>query len=128
MILIEDLAHLNGDESRHRKRYQDIEELLKAGVDVYTTLDIQHIESIQDTIFSILGYSESKRIPDRVFDQAAQVEFVDIEPQRLQQRLLEQEKGGAAFPLLVISIKRASGNRFAPLCGPGSTLYPWVLQ
>lgn len=93
LILIDDLAHLNGDTSRHRKRYQDIEELLKAGVDVYTTLDIQHIESIQDTIFSILGYSESKRIPDHVFDQAAQVEFVDIEPQRLQQRLLEQTKG-----------------------------------
>lgn len=93
LILIDDLAHLNGDESRHRKRYQDIEELLKAGVDVYTTLDIQHIESIQDTVFSILGYSETERIPDRVFDQAAQVEFVDIEPQRLQHRLLEQKKG-----------------------------------
>ncbi len=93
LVLVDDLSHLNMDGSRHMKRYQDIEELLKAGVDVYTTLDVQHIESIQDTVFSIMGASESERIPDRVFDQAAQVEFIDIEPERLQQRLLEQKKG-----------------------------------
>ena len=93
LILVDDLSHLNMDDSRHMKRYQDIEELLKAGVDVYTTLNVQHIESIQDTVFSILGYSEEERIPDRVFDQAAQVELVDIEPERLQQRLLQQKKG-----------------------------------
>lgn len=93
LILVDDLSHLNMEGSRHRKRYQDIEELLKAGVDVYTTLNIQHIESIQDTVFSILGSSVSERIPDRVFDQAAQVEFVDIEPERLQRRLLQQKKG-----------------------------------
>lgn len=93
LILADDISHLNTDDSRHMKRYQDIEELLKAGVDVYTTLNIQHIESIQDSIFSILGHSESERIPDRVFDQATQVEFVDIEPERLQQRLLQQKKG-----------------------------------
>ena len=93
LILVDDLSHLNMDDSRHMKRYQDIEELLKAGVDVYTTLNVQHIESIQDTVISILGTSAPERIPDRVFDQAAQVEFVDIEPERLQQRLLQQKKG-----------------------------------
>ena len=93
LILVDDLSHLNMDDSRHIKRYQDIEELLKAGVDVYTTLNVQHIESIQDTIFSILGSSIVERIPDRVFDQAARVEFVDIEPERLQQRLLQQKQG-----------------------------------
>lgn len=93
LILVDDLSHLNMDDSRHMKRYQDIAELLKAGVDVYTTLNVQHIESIQDTVFSILGSSVSERIPDRVFDQADQVEFVDIEPERLQQRLLQQKKG-----------------------------------
>lgn len=93
LILVDDLSHLNMDDSRHMKRYQDIEELLKAGVDVYTTLNVQHIESIQDTVFSVLGSSASERIPDRVFDQAAQVEFIDIEPERLQQRLLQQKKG-----------------------------------
>lgn len=122
LILIDDLAHLNGDTSRHRKRYQDIEELLKAGVDVYTTLDIQHIESIQDTIFSILGYSESKRIPDHVFDQAAQVEFVDIEPQRLQQRLLEQTKGAllSNCSLSQLSALRETGLR---RCADRAALY-----
>ena len=93
LILVDDLSHVNIDDSRHMKRYQDIEELLKAGVDVYTTLNVQHIESIQDTVYSILGSSLSERIPDRVFDQAAHVEFIDIEPERLQQRLLEQKKG-----------------------------------
>lgn len=93
LILVDDLSHLNMDGSRHRKRYQDIEELLKAGVDVYTTLNVQHIESIQDAVFSILGSSAPERIPDSVFDQAAQVEFIDIEPDRLQQRLLQQKKG-----------------------------------
>ena len=93
LILVDDLSHLNMDDSRHIKRYQDIEELHKAGVDVYTTLNVQHIESIQDTIFSILGSSVVERIPDRVFDQAARVEFVDIEPERLQQRLLQQKQG-----------------------------------
>lgn len=93
LILVDELSHLNMDNSRHRKRYQDIEELLKAGIDVYTTLNIQNIESIQDTVFSVLGAAVSERIPDAVFDQAAQVQFVDIEPERLQQRLLQQRKG-----------------------------------
>lgn len=93
LILVDDLSHWNADESRHMKRYQDIEELLKAGVDVYTTLDMQHIESIQDTVLSITGTSEAERIPDRILDQAAQVEFIDIEPERLQQRFLRQKKG-----------------------------------
>lgn len=93
LILIDDLSHKNLGDSRHRKRYQDIEELLKAGVDVYTTLDIQHIESIQDSVFSILNAPILERIPDHVFDQAAQVEFIDVEPERLQQRLLQQKKG-----------------------------------
>src|SRR5699024_940974 len=76
LILIDELSHRNADNSRHRKRYQDIEELLKAGVDVYTTLDIQHIESIQDSVFSILNAPILERIPDHVFDRAAQVEFI----------------------------------------------------
>lgn len=64
-------------------RCQDIEELLQAGIDIYTTLDVQHIESIQDTVSEILGAPAEERIPDRVFDQAARVEFVDCEPEDL---------------------------------------------
>ena len=92
LIVIEDLSHWNADACRHMKRYQDIEELRKAGIDVYTTLDIHHIESIQDTVFSILGTSVPERIPDRVFDQADQVQFIDLEPQRLRQRLMDGHK------------------------------------
>ncbi len=113
LILVDDLSHLNSDDCRHMKRYQDIEELLKAGVNVYTTLDIQHIESIQDTVSTILGMPMPERLPDRIFDQAAQVEFVDIEPKRLQQRLLQQ-KGAEQRPdcsLFQLSALREIGLR-----------------
>ena len=92
LILVDELSHRNTSDARHRKRYQDVEELLRAGVDVYTTLDVQQIESIQDTVCSILHASVSERIPDRVFDRADQVEFLDIEPERLCQRLLQQKQ------------------------------------
>lgn len=122
LILVDDLSHSNADGSRHIKRYQDIEELLKAGVDVFTTLNVQHIESIQDTIFSILGSSASERIPDRVFDRAAQVEFVDIEPESLQRRLLQHKKGEllAGCTLSQLSALREVGLR---RCADRAALY-----
>ncbi|GJN65511.1 sensor histidine kinase [Faecalibacterium gallinarum] len=122
LILVDDLSHTNLGESRHRKRYQDIDELLKAGIDVYTTLDIQHIESIQDTVFSILGSSIPERIPDRVFDRASQVEFIDIEPERLQQRLLQQKKVSllSNYSLSQLSALREIGLR---RCADRAALY-----
>ncbi len=87
LILVDELAHTNAPGSRHAKRYQDIEELLKAGIDVYTTINVQHIESLNDTVASITGIQVRERIPDSVFDQADQVEIVDIEPQELIERL-----------------------------------------
>lgn len=113
LILIDDLAHLNVDNSHHRKRYKEIEELLKAGIDVYTTLDIQNIESVQDAVVSIQKSSISERIPDSVFDQAYHVEFIDIEPERLQQRLLQQKKGAllAKCTLAQLSALREIGLR-----------------
>ena len=110
-ILIDDLSHLNGAGSRHMKRYQDIDELLKAGVDVCTTLDVQHLESLQDMVASVLGGSEAERIPDSVFDQAAQVEFVDIEPERLMQRLQEDPERGELPSLTQLSALREIGLR-----------------
>lgn len=89
LILIDDMAHTNAAGCRHEKRYKDIEELLNMGISVYTTINIQHIESLNDTITSITGVIEQERIPDSVFDQADQVEFVDIEPQDLMERLKE---------------------------------------
>jgi len=91
LILVDELAHTNAEGCRHRKRYQDIEELLRAGIDVYTTVNVQHLESLNDVISSITGVVVSERIPDRIFDSAMQVEIVDIEPDDLIMRL-EQGK------------------------------------
>lgn len=87
LILVDELAHTNAEGSRHAKRYQDVQELLNAGIDVYTTVNVQHIESLNDTVASITGILVRERIPDSVFDQADQVELVDIEPAELLERL-----------------------------------------
>ena len=89
LILVDELAHTNADGSRHAKRYQDIKELLYAGIDVYTTVNVQHIESLNDMVASITGVFVRERIPDSIFDQADQVKLVDIEPQELIERLKE---------------------------------------
>lgn len=89
LILVDELAHTNAEGCRHAKRYQDIEELLQAGIDVYTTVNVQHIESLNDIVASITQIIVHERIPDRVFDDADQVELVDIEPADLLARLKE---------------------------------------
>lgn len=89
LILVDELAHTNGTDCRHAKRYQDVLELLKAGIDVYTTVNVQHIESLNDIVASITGILVRERIPDRVFDHADQVELVDLEPAELIERLTE---------------------------------------
>ena len=87
LVIVDELAHTNAEGCRHEKRYQDVEELLKAGIDVYTTVNVQHIESLNDMVASITGITVRERIPDRVFDNADQVELVDIEPEDLIERL-----------------------------------------
>ncbi len=87
LLLVDELAHTNAAACRHRKRYQDVEELLRAGIDVYTTVNVQHIESLNDVVASITGIAVQERVPDPVFDSAAQVEVVDIEPDELMGRL-----------------------------------------
>lgn len=87
LILVDEFAHTNADGSRHTKRYQDVKELLNAGIDVYTTVNVQHIESMNDTVAAITGILVRERIPDSVFDKADQVELVDIEPAELLERL-----------------------------------------
>lgn len=77
----------NAEGSRHTKRYQDVQELLNAGINVYTTVNVQHIESLNDTVAAITGIMVRERIPDSVFDQADQVELVDIEPAELLERM-----------------------------------------
>jgi len=87
LILVDELAHTNADGCRHKKRYQDVDELLGAGIDVYTTINVQHIESLNDVVASITGVSVRERIPDSVYDSANQVELVDIDPDDLIDRL-----------------------------------------
>ena len=87
LILIDELAHANAKGCRHIKRYQDVEELLQAGIDVYTTVNVQHIESLNDMVAAITGIMVKERVPDSIFDNASQVELIDIEPQELQERL-----------------------------------------
>lgn len=89
ILLVDELAHTNVEGLRHQKRYQDVEELLEAGIDVYTTVNIQHLESLNDRVGSITGVRIRERIPDRIFDQADQVEVIDIEPEDLLKRLRE---------------------------------------
>ena len=89
LILVDELAHTNAAGSRHRTRYQDIEELLRAGISVYTTVNVQHLESLNDVVASITGIAVAERLPDRIFDRADQVEVVDIEPADLLERLKE---------------------------------------
>ena len=87
LILLDDYAHTNIGNSRHFKRYQDVQELLNAGINVYTTVNVQHIESLNDVVAAITGILVKERIPDSVFDKADQVELVDIEPTELLERM-----------------------------------------
>jgi two-component system sensor histidine kinase KdpD len=92
-LLVDELAHTNisgGDPPpRHQKRWQDIEELLDAGIDVFTTVNVQHLESLSDVVWQITGVRQLETLPDRVFDQADEVKLVDIPPDDLLQRLRE---------------------------------------
>ncbi|KUP24149.1 sensor histidine kinase KdpD [Paenibacillus sp. DMB5] len=87
LILVDELAHHNGNGCRHKKRYQDIEELLRAGINVYTTVNVQHLESLHDIVAAITGLTVQERIPDSVFEGADQIELVDIPPDDLLDRL-----------------------------------------
>lgn len=89
IVLIDELAHSNAPGSRHSKRWQDIEELLNDGIDVYTTLNVQHIESLNNLVEEITGVSVSETVPDLIFDNADDVVIVDITSDELIKRLKE---------------------------------------
>jgi len=89
LVLVDELAHTNVPESRHAKRYQDVQELLSAGIDVYTTVNIQHIESRNDQVAQITGILVRETVPDSIIDNADQIEVVDLSPDELLQRLKE---------------------------------------
>ena len=108
LILVDELAHTNIPGSRHPKRYQDVEELLDAGIDVFTTLNIQHIESLNDVVAQITHVRVRETVPDSVLDRADAVELVDLTPDDLIQRLRE---GKVYVPK---QAERALKNYFSP--------------
>ncbi|MGA7983861.1 MAG: two-component system sensor histidine kinase KdbD, partial [Burkholderiales bacterium] len=91
LLLVDELAHTNPAEGeprpRHAKRCQDVEELLAAGIDVYTTVNVQHIESLNDVVAGITGVRMQETVPDRVFESADEVELIDLPPDELLERL-----------------------------------------
>jgi two-component system sensor histidine kinase KdpD len=89
LALADELAHTNAPGSRYLKRYQDVEELLAHGIDVYTTLNVQHLESLNDVVAQITGVTVRETIPDRVIDETTELELIDLPPNELLQRLKE---------------------------------------
>ena len=89
VILVDELAHSNAPGSRHQKRWQDVEEILEAGIDVYTTVNIQHFESLNDVVAQITGIIVRETVPDHLLDLAFEIKLIDIPPEDLLQRLHE---------------------------------------
>src|ERR1700742_4758719 len=89
LVLVDELAHTNAPGSRHPKRYQDVEEILEHGIDVYTTLNVQHLESLNDVVAQITHVRVRETVPDSILDLADDVELVDLTPDDLLQRLKE---------------------------------------
>lgn len=87
LVLIDELAHTNVPGSQREKRYQDVEIVLAAGIDVYSTVNIQHLESLNDTVAKITGVVVRERIPDRILEEADEVVVIDVTPETLQERL-----------------------------------------
>ncbi len=87
VVLIDELAHTNAPGSKHTRRYQDVLDMLAAGIDVVTTLNIQHLESLNDLVASITGIRVRETLPDWILDQADEVELIDISPHALRQRM-----------------------------------------
>ncbi len=108
LVLVDELAHTNAPGSRHPKRYLDVEELLAAGIDVYTTLNIQHVESLNDVVARITRIRVRETVPDSVIERADDIELIDLTPEDLIQRL----KDGKVY--VPAQAERAVRHYFVP--------------
>jgi two-component system sensor histidine kinase KdpD len=108
LLLVDEYAHSNAPGSRHPKRWQDVEELLAAGVNVWTTLNVQHLESLVDVVWKITGVRQRETVPDSALSRADDIELVDITPDELRQRLSE----GKVY--LPETARMAAANFFKP--------------
>ena len=89
LALVDELAHTNAPGSRHAKRYQDVQDLLDAGIDVYTTMNVQHLESLNDVVAQITGTQVRETVPDSIIDAVTDIEVIDLPPEELLNRLKE---------------------------------------
>lgn len=113
LVLVDELAHTNVPGVRHKKRWQDVEEILDAGINVYTTLNVQHLESLNDVVGQITGIRVRETIPDRFFENADEVALVDISPDELMRRM---EDGKVYIPRQALKASQAffrKGNLIA---------------
>ena len=108
LVLVDELAHSNAEGARHPKRWMDVADLLDAGIDVYSTMNVQHLESANEVVARITGVIVRETVPDSVLDLATDIEIVDITPDELRQRLAD----GKIYPADVAS--RALSNFFTP--------------
>ncbi len=108
LVLVDELAHTNVEGSRHPKRYLDVEELLERGIDVYTTLNVQHVESLNDVVARITRIRVRETVPDSILDRADDIEVIDLTPDDLIKRLHE---GKVYLPK---TATRATANYFSP--------------
>ncbi len=112
IVLVDELAHTNAPGSRHAKRYQDVEELLNTGIDVYTTLNVQHLESLNDIIYQIIGIRIRETVPDTVLQSADEIKLIDLPPDELLKRLSEGKVYTKGIGVAVENFFR-SGNLLA---------------
>lgn len=122
VALVDELAHTNAPGGRHEKRWQDVDELLDAGIDVISTVNIQHIESLNDVVEQITGVTQHETIPDTVLRRANQVEVVDLAPQALRDRLA----GGQVYPAERIDAALSNYFRLGNLTALRELALLWV--
>lgn len=108
LLLVDEFAHTNAPEQLHEKRYQDVQEILRAGIDVWTTLNIQHLESLTDVVRHITGVTVRETVPDKILDQADEIVIIDLPPEELIARL----KDGKVY--LPDNARRAIDQFFQP--------------
>ena len=113
LILVDELAHTNAPGSRHARRWQDVVELLDAGIDVYTTLNVQHLESLNDVVAQITGVAVRETVPDGVVEQADEIELVDLPPEELIKRLREGKVYVAGLAGVAVANFFREGNLIA---------------
>ena len=112
VALVDELAHTNATGMRNEKRHQDIDEILDAGIDVVSTVNVQHLESLNDSVFELTGVRVRETFPDKILDEADEVVLVDLSPEELQERL----KAGKVY--------RASGPRSRSRTSSGTRTSP----